>query len=196
MASALLLSACGGTTVSFEELQERGANYLVAIDDDSFSSGADTRFEDTPMSDEAGYTGIAFVGLVSEFDRNLRFLSVGSTTMVANYEEQSIRGSADNFYEISGFLPDSLEGETGEAIAGNMTYEFVRDESRASADEIPPIGFVGGFAGSINPSTLDEFEFDVEGNGRYVGSGAVGFEASSFSDNGIDPYVYVYTLKD
>lgn len=212
-ASALALLGCGGTNVSFEELQARGANYLTAVDVDEFRgrSFEETSFDETPKSGEADYTGIVFVRLVvpeevgGSLGGSTVFSSVGSATMVADFEQQLITGAADSFYEIDTVNKDDLFVANGEAIEGSLTYEFVEQSSnlRAAADEVPPIMLVGGFSGVISPTTLDEFVIDLEGTGRYVGEDAAGFFASS--DNGNDspigddeliPFVDLFTYKD
>ena len=106
-----LLSACGGggggsDSVSFAELLDR-TDQLGLLDGD-FLEDDETDFEAIPTTGSATYTGVATVSSFAEFNDEpdeQDFVALGATTLTADFGDQSISGSADNFFQIDEEFP-------------------------------------------------------------------------------------------
>lgn len=181
--AVFLLSACGGSggsggndVVTLEELQARSETYNAAIGADNFEDVDPTDFADLPETGAFDYTGIAVVGIEAEGenDDNL-FAAIGSATFTANFDDQDISGSADNFFQLTDPNVTNFEDLEGVRIAGSLTYNF---DQVAEGEN----NYAGQVTGSLTPTNLPVLDVDIAGGGAFAGETGDAFFAEIFND--------------
>ena len=185
--------------VSFAELQER--ENQLGLFDGSFFDDLEEDF-DVPTTGSATYTGVVSVFSVisvnDESDEQVLtdlndfdfFEAVGATTLTADFDDQSISGTADNFFQLDNnfFQLDNLEVEstddlTGERIDGSLEYDLVQDVNGFGGSNF----YVGNISGSLSPTNVADIDIDQSINGEFFGEDADRFVASSSPRFSIDP---------
>ena len=191
-----LLSACGGggggsDSVSFAELLDR-TDQLGLLDGD-FLEDDETDFEAIPTTGSATYTGVATVSSFAEINDEpdeQDFVALGATTLTADFGDQSISGSADNFFQIDNVDAENLEDLTGERIDGSLEYELVQVEGGINFYE-------GSVSGSVSPTDAAEIDIDQTFAGFFTGEDADGFIAvANEPDTEVDADVLIVTTID
>ena len=185
--------------VSFAELQER-ANQL-GLNDGSFFDGLelDADLDVTiPTTGSATYTGVVsltgFTGfndeLVEPEFQDVRVLvqpdsfdAVGATTLTADFDNQSISGTADNFFQLDNLEVESFDDVTGQRIDGSLEYNLVQDTNDFGDGDF----YVGNISGSISPINVAEIDIDQSISGEFIGENADRFIAASFETPVIVP---------
>ncbi|MFN3662464.1 hypothetical protein [Yoonia sp.] len=190
-----LLAACGGSStsgepavVSLDQLISRAAAFedaigTINIDDDGLEP---TAFANLPTG-TANYTGIAVVGLIADDADVARFGAIGSATMVANFQTQTVTGAADNFFQLDDPSIIGFEGATGERIAGSIAYTLTGSKGDNE--------YTGQITGSLTPIGMDAFDVSVLGSGAFVGDTGEGFAVEAFED-GNDTFVGILALRN
>ncbi len=183
--AALLLSACGGSggggaspdEVTLEELQSRSETFFAAIGTENFEDADPTPFANLPTSGSRSYTGIAIVGVEAEGENDDNaFLAIGSSTLVADFDDHEISGSANNFFQISNPNVDSFANLEGERIDGRLTYEL--DQIAAGTN-----AYSGQITGSVTPSDGPRIDVNLSASGAFIGDNAEQFAAEAFNDD-------------
>ena len=197
--AALLLSACGGSgggsgdaspdQVTLKELQSRGETFFAAIGTDDFEDADRTPFANLPTSGSQNYTGVAIVGIEAEgeTDQNT-FLAIGSATLVADFVDHEISGSADNFFQITDPNVDGFADAEGERIDGSLTYELDQIAANTNA-------YSGQITGSVTPTDMPKIDVDLPAGGVFIGDNAEQFVAQAFEGDS-DLYSGVFANKD
>ena len=176
--------------VSFAQLEER-ANQLGLVDG-SFFDDLEADLDVTiPTTGSATYTGVvsvsAFTGfngelVVSELQDALvpvqpdGFDVVGATTLTADFGNQSISGTADNFFQRDNLRVASINDTTVQRIDGSLEYNLVQDTNGFGDGDF----YVGNISGSISPINVAEIDIDQSISGEFFGENADRFIASSF----------------
>ncbi len=200
-----LMTACGGSgsgssadvtsniadDVTLSELQARFETFQAAIGTPNLDDAEPTNFADLPTSGLVNYTGAAVVGSGEDDgmgDVDFTFLAVGSATLVANFDNQKIAGTADNFFQIDDPNAESLDGETGTRISGSLTYEF--DQVSAGVNE-----YAGQITGSLTPTDQPVVSIDIGGIAGFAGDNGEAFISEAFN-NTDDEFVAILATKN
>ncbi|WP_322896081.1 MULTISPECIES: hypothetical protein [unclassified Yoonia] len=198
-----MLSACGGSSsggvsnsdggpsvVTLGQLIDRAEAFENAIGTTNIDQlGEPTAFASLPASGTANYIGVAVVGLIQDNGEGVdiaTFGAVGSTTILANFGNQTVTGTADNFFQIDNPNVEGFDGLTGERISGSLAYNL----SGFGQNE-----YIGRFTGSLTPEGQSALNVDVGGSGAFVGDQGEGFAAEAFED-GNEAFVGILAIKD
>ncbi len=179
-----LISACGGSStgnssdngeVTLEDLISRaetiGETFEGPIDLDDETDFDFTPVANIPTSGTADYTGYAVV--VYDVDSFTELRALGSATMVANFDDQTIRGGADNFFEIDSAEITEGSDITGQSIDGSLTFNLAQDGGENL--------YLGELFGEITFTDGDIAFVDLVGIGAFAGN-----DASIFGIDGFD----------
>ena len=130
LSAGVLLTACGGSgKASFDELKVELEDVLVATE------GFYMPTPDAALpTGVAKFSGIALAAEENAFTGSTIFGALGSSSVTANFDDGTLTGKADGFYEIedpnqeSGVLTtdNPLDAATGTAIAGSFDYEMTQ----------------------------------------------------------------------
>ena len=170
-----LLSACGGSgggssldvsesddIIALAELVARDALLDDLVNDDDAPLEV-TPFEDLPTSGVVSYTGLTFVGLP---DTSIEgFNAVGSATFEADFDDQTITGSADNFFQGEGMDIGDSATFNGERIDGSLAFELEQAFDNVN-------GYLGEATGSLTSLNGEDIAVDVPIGGSFSGTEA------------------------
>ncbi len=200
-----LMTACGGSgsgssadvtsniadDVTLSELQARFETFQAAVGTLNFEDAEPSEFADLPISGSVNYTGVAIVGSgenngsgVRDFD----FLAVGSTTLVADFDDHEITGTADNFFQVDDPDAEDFESVTGTRISGSLTYEF--EQVSAGLND-----YAGQITGSLTPTDQPVINVDIAGGAGFAGDDGEAFLAEAFNDTD-DEVVAIIATQD
>ncbi len=195
------MAACGGSSsgssadatnsVTLPELQTRFASFEAAIGTANIEDAEPTVFANLPASGSVNYTGVAAVGVVEDdgmSETNFSFLAVGSATVVADFDDQQITGTANNFFQVDDPNSEEFSGLTGTRIDGSLTYQF--DQVSAGLNE-----YEGQITGSLTPTDQATVNVNMTGGAGFAGEDGDAFIAEAFSDTD-DEVVAIFATKD